>query len=197
VQECDLTMAAVRGIRRGVELRVPGQTPPIRVVAGFVRALDEVLAGAGDDVKALVGCAVIDSQDDRVTFDELGHLLSLAPVGTVIQHAVAARVVLVLPDRCYDTVVRPGYQCMDLSTFLPVGVGSGGDRCWIHVPGYPAPPGLRSPQPTQPAPDAAVQPAPANGAVSFTTYGDVHGGMVAGDVIHGNQYIIGGDPRRA
>lgn len=131
-------------------------------------------------------------------------LVDIQPLRDTLAAAERAGLALVVSDAFHATVVRPGHRSLDPSTFLPVPVelkNMGRGTAWIAVPGYPAPPGLRSQGPVdtgppdRPAPDAGGDGRAAGPVFSGTFHsgggtqvvGDQHGGIH----VSGSQYVQG------
>jgi hypothetical protein len=91
-------------------------------------------------------------------------LLDAAPVRRVLDAADDVDLVLAVSQTVYDTVLRQG-NGLDVSAYRPVTFRAKETvaTAWLHVPGYPAPPGVDAQPPTgSPQPGDAATTAPAD-----------------------------------
>ncbi|MFC0533328.1 toll/interleukin-1 receptor domain-containing protein [Phytohabitans kaempferiae] len=185
----------------GLTMFVPMAVAPIRVISGFLMSLEAALtAGRAPDggplrVTAAVGHGTVGPGHADLR-DQLALLLGQPEVAAVRRRATRAGLVLVVSDEFYDGVVRAHPEAADPATYLPVPGPDGEHRSWVHVPGYPSPPGIRT------APQGGI-PAPTPGSgVSFVNYGPVNGPQVGRDLhVHGDwvnrdKYVNGEAERR-
>ena len=192
----DAGLPAVEITRRafGLTAKFPSTVPPIRVVSGFLSSLEIALSArrtsAGAPLRALVAVqrATSGGTDPR---DQLARLLTPPAVTAVRSRATGAGLVLVVPDDFYDGVVRAHPESADPATYLPIPADDTAQRSWVHVPGYPSPPGLQPVPKAKPEPPA---PSPGSG-VSFNNYGSFRGNQVAGDYVKGDMHVHGRDVR--
>jgi hypothetical protein len=164
----------------GLTLLLPAAVPALRLVVGFVQALDAVLMSRPPGwprVKVAVQEGTVDRTSSSNAIDRAIRLLSLPVLDDVLHRAGRARLVQVLSEGCF-AAVRDAPAAADPAEFLPV-TPSGAGRCWLHVPGYPSPPGVTA----QSDPAPATTPAPASPS-------QPHDG--AGTVVSGNPQISGG-----
>ncbi|WP_159079109.1 toll/interleukin-1 receptor domain-containing protein [Plantactinospora sp. BC1] len=196
----DAEMSDIETVTRPTRLTlfVPAAVPPIRVLSRLVGALETVLTDQpvpeSGPLRVRAGLHHSTMRSGRTDVcDELAYLLDLPAVAKVRRRATKAGLVLVLPDAFYDGVVRAHPLVADPSTYLPVPIAGGRERCWVHAPGYPSPPGLRSaPDVPSPPDSAGGGPAPAgNHGVQFNNHGPVHGPQVGGDWVNGNKVVRG------
>lgn len=150
--EARLDDAEITERHSGLLVRVGDAVPPVRTVAEFAVTLNKLLLSHGRGLRAKVAVArgAVDARDgmgDAV--DEVSRLVSLPLLDGVLKRAGSARLALVVPDEFFDGVVRAERRFVDPSTFASA--ADGDCRCWLHVPGYSAPPGM----PATPRPEPA------------------------------------------
>jgi class 3 adenylate cyclase len=119
------------------------------------------------------------------TIDAVRAICDAPPVKATLQRADRTQLVLAVSDLLYKQVVRHGYRSINPATYGPVHVERIGERAWVRVPGYPAPPT----EPERPADAAAPAPPETRIGVVFGDHAEVSGGKVVG-----GDYIVG-DPR--
>ncbi|GAB3981433.1 TIR domain-containing protein [Plantactinospora veratri] len=198
----DAEMSEIETVTRPTRLTlfVPAAVAPIRVLSRLVSALEAALADQpvpeGGPLRVRAGLHHSTMRSGQAdASDEIAYLLDLPAVAEVRRRATKAGLVLVLPDAFYDGVVRAHPLAADPSTYLPVPIAEGRERCWVHAPGYPSPPGLRSAPEVRSAPDpAAGSPPPAGShSVQFNNHGPVHGPQVGGDWVNGTKTVHGNE----
>jgi hypothetical protein len=186
----DLVRALQRQLAEKEQMFSPQHRLRLRVALHHGLATPDNTGWSGDAVNT--ACRLVDAQQVRVALDE----------------ARSAQLALIVSDSFYQSVIRPGHRSIDTATFLPVDIDAKNlraYRCWIQVPGYPAPPGVTAVSPQRPAPVGGVaepvQPAaptsaaPADPSVpaagrsyTLTIHGPVHG-----DIIQGDKPMYGGE----
>jgi hypothetical protein len=176
----------------GIGLLAPEPVPPIGLAAGLVEQLDAALAAQVGPAVKVAMCQRTGNGRSSDFLAYLSELVSLPELDDVLSRARRARLVLVVPDAFFNDVVRAEPSLIDPSTFLPF-LAHSGTRHWVHVPGYPAPPGLSSARTHGPARVEHPVPTAANGT-SFINQGP--GDQFAGDKVMGHKYVYGPDARR-
>jgi class 3 adenylate cyclase len=167
----DLVRALDRQLAEKAQMFSAQHRMRLRVALHHGLATEDGTGWSGDAVNT--ACRLVDANPLRVTLDEARH----------------AQLALIVSDAFYQSVIRPGHRSIDAATFLPVEIDAKnlrGYRCWIQVPGYPAPPGV-VPASNQPAAASAPPPAGSPSTAHPTPGGDMTiVGSVHGDAIFGN-----------
>ena len=106
-----------------------------------------------------------------------------------IDWGLGEHLAFIVSDEIYRGIIRHEYRFIDASTFRPVRLSRKelDTTAWVHVPGYPAPPGL-PPAETAPPPKG---PDPQPPVVAST---HIHGDQVFGDKFIGNKNVYGAGP---
>jgi hypothetical protein len=148
----------------GVRLIVPARVTPARLLDPFVphlaAALREHRKTAAEAARLRLRVAVHMGLLHRDAGGWAGaplvlsaRLLDAPPLRRVLDVAERADLAVIVSGDVYEKVVRHGYG-LDPAAYHRVEVAVKETRAsaWIHVPGYPAPPGLQSGTATEPAP---------------------------------------------
>ncbi|MEV7192129.1 hypothetical protein AB0N81_09985 [Streptomyces sp. NPDC093510] len=211
----------------GMLILAPMATSPIRLLRELTRGLEDALRAHQEKynekhrmrLRAGLNQGLVIRQGERWTgtaINDLARLVDADPVKGVLARARRAHLVLVLSEGVHSAVVLGNYPGIDQAAYLPADfVTKHGERrrCWVTVPGYPAPPGL-SADVGEP-PGGAEETTPAGTGASAaeggartespthrpaTTFGNVSGGQinvgdygtnidnVGRDVIQGDKY---------
>jgi hypothetical protein len=165
----------------GVRVFVPAPTPPVRVITRFADNLRTMLDDGGvHRIRLAVECGSLGGPGPDAA-DAAVRLLSHPALNSILDQATKARVAVVLSPAGYAAMVLDNPKLIDSSTYLPADDG----RCWVHLPGYPAPPGLRKP----PAPAGDARPVASTVATSrsvvFNNHDSTVGAQYGGDRIEG------------
>lgn len=165
----------------GLRVFVPATTSPVRVITRFADNLRTMLDHGGvHRVRLAVECGPLGGPGPDAADAAVG-LLSHPVLDSVLDQATKARVAVVLSPAGYAAMVLDNPRLIDSSTYLPTDNG----RCWVRLPGYPAPPGLRKP----PAPAEDTRPAASavttSRSVVFNNRGSKVGDQYGGDRIEG------------
>ncbi|MGW3451830.1 hypothetical protein [Streptomyces sp. NPDC001076] len=176
----------------GVLILVSAGTALTILVRDFMQGLEDALASYqwnAHRLRLLVGLGQgLVAWDPHgwagAAINDLAQLVDGAPVKQVLAQAEQARLVLVVSENVYASVVRHGYRGIDPAAYGPTEfVTRHGERlrAWITVPGYPAPPGL------PPAPETEEN------LRSAAHGGQVHAGsdIVFGDYVSGSKIVRG------
>lgn len=124
-------------------------------------------------------------------------LVDAPPLKATLAAADGANLALIVSRQVFDDVIRHDYRSIDSSTFERVAIDVKelhGETAWIHVPGYPYPPGLTAlPRPVPAAPEPKT---PKPKKKSVTQSGFVFNGTtkirVEGDQFVGDKTVNGG-----
>ncbi|PZS27676.1 MAG: hypothetical protein DLM61_16125 [Pseudonocardiales bacterium] len=180
----------------GVIMIVGGKVSPVTLAGELVRALESGLAekeamyNADHEMRFRVALheGLVSPDDDGWSGDAINtacRLVDAQPLRDTLAEARRAHVALIVSDSFYQSVIRPGHRSIDPSTFVSIALTIKnliGITAWIHVPGYPAPPTLRTgarartTTPTRP-PDEPELP----GTSGIVINGNVKGDAVARD----------------
>ncbi|MBV1850045.1 toll/interleukin-1 receptor domain-containing protein [Catellatospora tritici] len=172
----------------GLMVSLPSTNPSTRLTVTFVRALAQRLETNTDLPRLRVAMdeGLLHTPNGLDAADRARHLLGLPHIDIVFKRAEAARLVLVLSETCF---VAARQVNVDRAAYAEIALAHH-DRCWLHVPGYSAPPGLppvphasgapERPQPRPPAPRTTFA---QTGGIAIG--GDVHGSVYNGDRVTG------------
>lgn len=161
----------------GATVLVPRPTAAVQVAGAFVAALDAALRRRAGGIRVKVAVA------DAAAAAEARVLVNAPILDDVLRYAAGACVVLAVSPEFYETVVRPQPRFVDPSTFAPAALGGSGETCWIHVPGYPAPPKVPGLNPPRSGPPRDPHP-------GFVNHGTVvSGNSFGGDYVAGDKHV--------
>ena len=146
-------------------------------------------------IKSPCACLIASAASSRSYSDpsaitrSTARLVDAQPLRDTLAAASRAHLAFIVSDEIYRGIIRHEYRFIDASTFRPVRLSLKelDTTAWVHVPGYPAPPGL---PPAQTAPPPKV-PEPEPPVVAST---HIHGDQVFGDKFIGNKNVYGAGP---
>jgi hypothetical protein len=164
-QDLDASDIDAEDLGDGVRLIVPARVTPARLLDPFVphlaAALREHRKAAAEAARLRLRVAVhmglLHRDEGGWAGEPLVHsarLLDAPPLRRTLAAADRADLAMIVSDDVYRKIVRHGYG-LDAAAYhrVPVVVKETRADAWIHVPGYPSPPGLQAP-----APGAAAEP---------------------------------------
>jgi hypothetical protein len=153
-QELDGAVAEQTDLGDGIRLIMPAGVSPAELLYPFVPNLAHSLrqhrrttsAAARIKLRVAVHMGLLHRDASGwagAPLVECARMLDAAPVRRILAAAERADMVLVVSRAVYDAVVRHGYG-VDPATFREVGIAEKETTTtvWVHVPGYPVPPGL-------------------------------------------------------
>jgi hypothetical protein len=165
----------------GAVLGLPGQVSVATVAGRLVPALAHQLG----DHAGLRLCLSVHYGQGSPALDRAHRLVDNAVLDAILAAATNATLVVIASAESHHQLAIAADRHIDLAKWARL---AGADDAWVHVPGYPAPPGL---------PRRPEQPAGAVGHVSVQT---VSGGIVvgaahtvvAGDLVGRDKNVYGG-----
>jgi len=202
VADCHLPWDEFTALDRGdgILLLVPPATSPVDLAGPLIRALDEGLTekarmfSAAHAMRLRVALHAGLVEEDThgwvgEAINTTARLVDAQPLRDTLAAASRAHLAFIVSDEIYRGIIRHEYRFIDASTFRPVRLSRKelDTTAWVHVPGYPAPPGL-PPAQTAPPPKG---PEPEPPVVAST---HIHGDQVFGDKFIGNKNVYGAGP---
>lgn len=148
----------------GVLFLIPPSVSAVRLVSTFADTLNGELRARAESMRLLLAlhCDQAGSNGDELA----RHVRDLGPTDQArgirltevlvaaralresLRAATRAHVAVIVSDETYKAISGDAYRRIDTAAFLPVPLDAGefGEvRGWVTVPGYPAPPGIDTP----------------------------------------------------
>ncbi|WP_238009398.1 DUF6430 domain-containing protein [Dactylosporangium sp. AC04546] len=167
LQGLDPAGVDVEDLGDGVRIVVPAEVTPVRLLDPFVPHLAAALRehrkvtaeAARLRLRVAVHMGLLHRDAAGWAGEPLVHsarLLDAPALRRALAAAERADLAVIVSGDMYQKVVRHGYG-LDTGAYhrVPVAVKETRTTAWVHVPGYPSPPGLQEPAPARPPAPAA------------------------------------------